>query len=310
MFVGALEIPLELFTSTALANGHRAQAIEKRLVLGSLYEGNALEILRRFPDNKFRACVTSPPYWGLRDYGINGQIGAEMDVDEYVDKLVAVFDEVRRVLTSDGTFWLNVGDSYTSGGRTWRDSDKKNVARAMSYRAPTPAGLKPKDLVGVPWRLAFALQAKGWYLRSDLIWHKPNGVPESVKDRPSRVHEYVFLFSKEERYYYDYEAVKEWTKGGDRTRSLRSVWSVNTEPFADAHFATYPPALIEPCIKAGSEVGDEVLDPFFGAATTGVVAARTGRNFTGIELNPEYLAIGMARLSKEPGVDVRLITGY
>ncbi len=203
--------------------------------------GDALNILRDFPENYFRCCVTSPPYWGLRDYGIPEQIGAEERLDDYLDHLVAVFREVRRTLCEDGTLWLNIGDSYTSGNRTWRDTDKKNPARAMEYRAPTPEGLKPKDLIGVPWRLAFALQADGWYLRSDIIWNKPNCQPESVKDRPTRAHEYIFLLSKSERYYYDFEGVREPANGSGRLRNRRTIWSINTEPFAEAHFATFPP---------------------------------------------------------------------
>ena len=169
---------------------------------GQIFCGDSVQVLKRLEADTVQTCVTSPPYWGLRDYGISGQIGAEMNFEDYVANLVAVFREVRRVLKPDGTLWLNVGDSYTSGGRKWRQADKKNPARGMDYRPPTPEGLKPKDLIGVPWRLAFALQADGWYLRSDIVWHKPNGHPESVKDRPSRVHEYVFLLTKEERYKY------------------------------------------------------------------------------------------------------------
>ena len=165
--------------------------------------GDALSILDAYSGEAFRCCVTSPPYWGLRDYGVHSQIGGEMDLDDYVRNLVDVFGEVRRVLLDDGTLWLNLGDSYTSGNRTWRDSDRKNPARAMKYRPPTPEGLKPKDLVGVPWRVAFALQEDGWYLRADIIWHKPNCQPESVRDRPTGAHEYIFLLSKSERYYYD-----------------------------------------------------------------------------------------------------------
>jgi site-specific DNA-methyltransferase (adenine-specific)/site-specific DNA-methyltransferase (cytosine-N4-specific) len=231
----------------------------------------------------------------LRDYGIPHQIGAESDLKDYIHKLVLVFREVRRLLAEDGIFWLNIGDSYTSGGRTWRDSDKKNQARGMDYRAPTPDGLKPKDLIGVPWRLAFALQEDGWYLRTDVVWHKPNAQPESVKDRPTRAHEYLFLFSKSEHYYYDYEIVKEKAING-MLRNLRSVWSINTEPYKGAHFATFPKALIKPCILAGCREGDRVLDPFFGSGTVGEVATSLGRAFVGIELNPEYIALAYERL--------------
>lgn len=159
-----------------------------------IHIGDARKLLATMPENHFDCIVTSPPYWGLRDYGVEGQIGAENTVDEYINDLVQLFREARRTLSNDGTLWLNIGDSYTSGGRTWRDADAKNKGRAMEYRAPTPEGLKPKDLIGVPWKLAFALQADGWYLRTDIIWNKPNCQPESVKDRPTRSHEYVFLF--------------------------------------------------------------------------------------------------------------------
>ena len=262
--------------------------------------GDCLAILSLLPSDTFPCCVTSPPYWGLRDYGIPGQVGAEEQLDDYTDKLVNVFREVRRVLKKDGTLWLNLGDSYTSGNRKWRDSDKKNPARAMDYRPATPEGLKPKDLIGVPWRVAFALQSDGWFLRSDIIWHKPNCQPESVKDRPTRSHEYIFLMSKSEDYHYDWQAVMESSNGNGQKRNRRSVWSINTEPFPEAHFATFPPGLIEPCLKAGSKENDLVLDPFFGAGTVGIVCNRLHRRFVGIELKPEYAEIAQKRLAKEP----------
>ncbi len=274
--------------ASALGHGHES------LVL----TGDALSVLNLVPKDTFACAVTSPPYWGLRDYGIKHQIGAETKVEDYIDSLVEVFREVRRVLRPDGTFWLNIGDSYTSGNRRWRATDKKNPARAMSYRPPTPRGLKPKDLVGVPWRLAFALQADGWYLRSDIIWYKPNCQPESVKDRPTRAHEYLFLFSKSEDYYYNRDAVLEPSNGNGVLRSRRTVWAINTEPFLGAHFGTFPPALVEPCVRAGSKAGDYVLDPFFGSGTVGVVAAALSRRFLGIELNPEYVRIAKKRLAE------------
>ena len=257
----------------------------------ALIAGDARRVLRRMPPNVFQVCVTSPPYWSLRDYGISGQIGLEASLDDYLDSLVGIFEEVRRVLRPDGTFWLNIGDSYTSGGRTWRASDKKNQGRAMNVRPPTPEGLKPKDLIGVPWRLAFALQAAGWYLRADIIWHKPNCQPESVKDRPTRCHEYVFVFSKEERYYYDHQAVR-----GPNGRNLRTVWDIHTQPYGEAHFATFPRALVEPCLAIGSRPGDLVLDPFIGSGTVGQVALSMRRRFVGVELNPEYVTIAESRL--------------
>jgi site-specific DNA-methyltransferase (adenine-specific)/site-specific DNA-methyltransferase (cytosine-N4-specific) len=264
-----------------------------------LVVGDARNALAEFPDQYFQCVVTSPPYWGLRDYGISGQIGAETNVHDYITDLVALFREVRRTLREDGTLWLNIGDSYTSGGRTWRDTDVKNKGRAMDYRAPTPDGLKPKDLIGVPWRLAFALQADGWYLRTDIIWNKPNCQPESVKDRPTRSHEYVFLLSKSEKYFYDFESVKEpSTNPAQGSKNRRTVWSVNTEPYPGSHFAVYPRALARLCIIAGSKPGDKVLDPFFGSGTTGVVCDELSRDCVGIELKEEYAQLARERLRK------------
>ena len=262
---------------------------------GSLLVGDALTKLKNLPSNSVNCCITSPPYWGLRDYGVEHQIGAEMELNSYLDKLVEVFREVRRVLSDDGTFWLNIGDSYTSGGRTWRQTDKKNAARGMGYRPPTPEGLKSKDLIGVPWRLAFKLQEDGWYLRTDIIWNKPNGQPESVKDRPTRTHEFVFLLSKNERYYYDVESVRELGLDG-KSRRRRSVWSINTKPFKEAHFAVFPTELVEVCMLAGSKKNDLVLDPFFGAGTVGLVANELKRKWLGIELNQDYVDIAKRRL--------------
>ncbi|MDG4475395.1 DNA-methyltransferase [Thiovibrio frasassiensis] len=261
--------------------------------------GDVRKCLSQLPEQTFRCCVTSPPYWGLRDYGAENQIGSEITVEAYINDLTAVFREVRRVLTDDGTFWLNIGDSYTSGNRTWRGPDKKNPARGMSYRAPTPNGLKSKDLIGIPWKLAFALQQDGWYLRSDIIWNKPNCQPESVKDRPTRSHEYVFLLTKSEKYFYNWEAVREPTKNQKQYRSKRTVWDVNTEPFSAAHFAVFPPGLVEPCILAGTEPGDVVLDPFFGSGTVGLVCLRTKRKCVGVELKTEYVQLAQERLRPE-----------
>jgi site-specific DNA-methyltransferase (cytosine-N4-specific) len=257
----------------------------------TIFVGDARTLLRRLPSDFFRCCVTSPPYWGLRDYGSGGQIGAEDEPLIYLQNLVAVFEEVRRSLTEDGTLWLNIGDSYTSGNRGYRAPDRKNPVRAMSYRAPTPAGLKSKDLVGIPWRLAFALQEAGWYLRSDIVWEKPNCMPESVRDRPTRAHEYVFLLTKSLKYYYNHKNI---TEANGRNR--RSVWSIPTEPFSGAHFATFPPKLVEPCVLAGSQPGDWVIDPFFGSGTVGAVCEQQRRKYVGIELNPDYAELAVNRI--------------
>lgn len=254
--------------------------------------GDTKQILKSLPSSVFQTCITSPPYWALRDYNIKGQIGLEKSVELYIQSLVDIFSEVRRVLREDGTLWLNIGDSFTSGGRTWRAPDKKNPGRAMSVRPPTPNGLKSKDLIGVPWRLAFALQASGWYLRSEIIWNKPNCQPESVKDRPTRSHEYVFLLTKSEKYFYKSEAVR-----GPNNRNVRSVWDINTKPNKEAHFATYPIALVQPCVRLGSSTGDLILDPFIGTGTTGLAALCENRRFLGIELNPEYVDIAERQLN-------------
>lgn len=264
--------------------------------------GNAVDVLARLPDGLCQMAVTSPPYWSLRDYAIPGQIGLEDDPDAYTASLVAVFEQVRRVLSDDGALWLNIGDSYTSGGRTWRAPDRKHPVRAMTTRPPTPMGLKPKELVGVPFRLAFALQASGWYLRSDSIWYKPNVMPESVKDRPTRSHEYVFLFTKSEQYYYDSSSVR-----GANGRNLRTVWEIPTQALHDVHFATFPRKLVETCIQLTSRPGDVVLDPFLGSGTTAAVAIQTGRTFLGIELNPTYVGIAKRRIGQENRLDQQVL---
>ena len=258
--------------------------------------GDSRNILAKLPAETFHCAITSPPYWGLRDYGIVGQIGAEMEMEEYISDLVMVFQGVKRVLRDDGSLWLNIGDSYTSGNRGWRQADGKNSARGMSYRPPNPKGLKDKELIGIPWRLAIALQADGWYLRSDIIWYKPNCQPESVKDRPTRSHEHVFLLTKNENYYYDHEAVKEPTMPGS-FRSRRDVWLINTEASREAHFAMFPPSLVKVCMEAGSPKGACILDPFFGAGTVGVVALRNERRCVGIELKPDYAEIARKRIA-------------
>jgi len=302
----------------------------------TLHHGDCLEVLPTLPDQSVHCCVTSPPYWGLRDYGHEGQLGLEPTPEAYVAKLVAVFREVWRVLRDDGTLWLNLGDSYAGGGRgsggdgPTSPKQRTNLGAYFDGNTDFDHGLKPKDLVGIPWRVAFALQADGWYLRSDIIWAKPNPMPESVRDRPTKAHEYVFLLSKQARYWYDAEAVSEtmpassiaryaYGFGGEKaealvtqgivthpignrattgTRNRRTVWHIATQPFPEAHFAVMPEKLVEPCVLAGCPAGGTVLDPFSGAGTVGVVACRLGRDFIGIELNESY--VEMARRRIEP----------
>ena len=305
--------------------------------------GDCRETMRRWAADgvKVQTCVTSPPYFGLRDYGHDGQIGLEQTPEEYIAAMVEVFRCVRDVLADDGTLWLNIGDSYAGGntGGKWRegsaraDGDVREDGHSRRNRNGNGAvsGCKPKDLIGIPWMLAFALRADGWYLRQDIIWHKPNPMPESVRDRCTKAHEYIFLLSKSERYFFDSEAMKEdavrghagsdFRKGktaihqenrisqaervDDGKRNRRSVWTVATRPYKGAHFATFPPALIEPCILAGSRPGDVVLDPFMGSGTTAAVALQHGRRYLGSELNPEYGPLQSERIqSATPAPDL------
>ena len=304
--------------------------------------GDCIEMMRTLPDQSVHTCITSPPYFGLRDYGVDGQIGLEASPREFIESLVAVFREVRRVLRDDGTLWVNLGDSYASGGRGGGgrymaergDGAWQGKGDATGWRS-APAGWKHKDLLGLPWRLAIALQDEGWYLRQDIIWHKPNPMPESIKDRCTKAHEYLFLLSKSPRYYFDQDAIREparaqaapesaskrnsfaretkYTDGEhgqtaqhrtgrddvdyDETRNKRSVWTVATASFKGAHFATFPPDLIRPCVLAGSPRGGMVLDPFGGAGTTALVAMQEGRQSVICELNPEYAALARQRLA-------------
>lgn len=346
-----------------------------------IQQGACLELLRAMPAESVRCCVTSPPYWGLRDYGtatwdggsdacehkgppmqsgkstlvgnghgagkplsptlqeqrqpgrdvcrcgarrVDQQLGLERTPEEYVARLVDVFREVRRVLTDDGTLWLNLGDSYAA--RSYQVSPTKWEKLPQGQGSEVPFGLKPKDLVGIPWRVAFALQADGWWLRQDIIWAKPNPMPESVTDRCTKAHEYVFLLSKSARYYYDAAAIawakpdkhcsasaadpklrtkagmfklqQKWQENGPpATVNARSVWTIATQPFLGAHFAVMPEALVEPCILAGSKPGDLVLDPFAGSGTVGVVALRHGRRFVGCELNQDYAQMAIRRVA-------------
>jgi len=326
--------------------------------LNKILLGNAPDVLMELPDKSINCCVTSPPYWGLRDYGVEGQLGLEKTPEEYVQKMVEVFREVRRVLRDDGTCWINLGDTYAAGvlgpgsGKQTTNYGSCNGSHIEKPRL-APMGLKPKDLVGIPWRVAFALQDDGWYLRQDIIWHKRNAMPESVKDRPTKAHEYIFLMSKSGRYYYDAESIKEKSVSGDprrpyapgqvdnrgnghdrgggsvrvpagwktgsgshgtihsegrsrevvyvdgfTNRNKRSVWTIPTHPYPGSHFATFPPDLIKPCILAGCPENGITLDPFMGAGTTGVVCADLGRNYIGIELNPEYVRIANERIKQ------------
>jgi DNA modification methylase len=309
--------------------------------------GNCAEELRKLEPGSINCCVTSPPYFGLRDYGHPGQLGLEKTPEEYVAKLVAVFREVRRVLREDGTLWLNIGDSYAGGGGHSPNAPSSATSKSGKYGKALKSGgikpqgsIKPKDLIGIPWMLAFALRADGWYLRQDIIWHKPNPMPESVKDRCTKAHEYLFLLSKSEKYYFDSEAMQEpatarppgnatphkYTKayeesnteehrtkaglasiGARETRNRRSVWTIATKPYREAHFATFPPALVEPCVIAGCPEGGTVLDPFMGSGTTAMVALSKGRNAVGVELNEVYVPLILDRVR---GLgDVRLPPG-
>jgi len=289
-----LQLPLSVAADDAFnIKKHKLSRNRKITLTDSIIiQGDALSVLRLLPDQAVQCIVTSPPYWGLRDYNIPGQIGLEPTLPDFLNSLVAVFSEAKRVLADDGILWVNIGDGYTSGDRGWRAPDRKNRARAMNVRPNTPEGLKPKDLQGIPWRLAFALQDDDWYLRADIIWHKPNAMPESVKDRPTRSHEYLFMFTKSERYYYDRAAIVE-----ANGRNRRTVWNVNTQPFPGAHFATFPPALIEPCIMASTKPADFVLDPFFGVGTVGLVTQKHRRRYVGIELHPEFVDLAARRLA-------------
>ncbi len=353
-----------------------------------LYQGDCLEVLKTLEPESINCCVTSPPYYGLRDYGVSGQLGLEKTPQEYVENMVRVFREVKRVMKNDGTLWLNLGDSYAAnnGGDKLSGKNKTNKGCAgNTYRRPS-IGLKPKDLIGIPWKVAFALQADGWYLRQDIIWSKPNPMPESVRDRCTKSHEYIFLLSKSAKYFYDHEAIKEpsvYPNGPNSPQSIKSpygqgferrakaeenkkglsreestkvihgnkvgrsdggracnkpdqthrnkrdvwsiedhnsliewlydnkkdilkeylnttpdIWTVSTKPYKEAHFATFPPDLIEPCILAGCPEGGTVLDNFSGAGTVGKVSKENGRDFIGIELNPKYLEMSEKRIEK------------
>jgi DNA modification methylase len=343
-------------------NIHQQNTVQEIAEMNICHFGDCRDSMRQLVDQgvKVQTCVTSPPYFGLRDYNAAGQIGLEESPETYISAMVDVFRRVHDLLHDDGTLWLNIGDSYAAN-RGYQVTDSKHVDVGNWRGSKVPEGLKPKDLIGIPWMLAFALRADGWYLRRDIIWSKPNPMPESVTDRPTSSHEYIFLLSKSQRYYYDHEAVREpathssiqrWNQdienqagseranGGAKTngtmkavggpkkdkqrghsrrhngfndrwdsmskkeqasmgRNKRSVWEVPTVPYSGAHFATYPPKLIEPCILAGSRVGDIVLDPFFGSGTTGEVAQRLGRKWIGCELNSGYRDLQQERTAQQ-----------
>ena len=274
----------------------RGRKVQEAVAAGDnlLLIGDAAATLVDVPDRTVQTVVTSPPYWSLRDYDTADQVGRNEPLPTFIKALVGIFAEVHRALADDGTLWVNIGDSYTSGNRGSRAPDKKNPARAMNVRPPTPEGLKDKDLVGVPWRFALAMQEVGWWLRSDIIWYKPNCQPESVRDRPTRSHEHIFLFSKSERYLYDIDSIL-----GPNGRRLRDMWDINTVGFPGAHFATFPPELVRRCILIGSDKGDYVLDPFLGSGTTAAVAQANDRRFIGCELNPTYIHVVLERLNSE-----------
>lgn len=337
----------------------------KRPDINKIYHGDTLHVLRSWPDEFVQCVITSPPYWGLRDYGVTGQIGLEKTPEDYVAKIVSIFNEVKRVLKKDGTIWLNLGDTYATGfkgGMKASPGDKSYTNRGginLDIRKQNH-GVKPKDLIGIPWRIAFALQADGWWLRCDIVWSKPNPMPESVTDRPTKSHEYIFLLTKSPNYFYNAEAIKETRvtfenrpdgtyrnhyfgydskyndlpvsahsfgkkKSSDKQRghsrrhagfnerwdalskleqsqnrrNKRSVWEIATQPFAEAHFATFPEEIPELCLKAGTMPDDIILDPFMGSGTVGVVAKRFKRNYLGIELNPNYIRIAEKRIAAE-----------
>lgn len=262
----------------------------------TLFCGDARSVLPQLPAELVQAALTSPPYWGLKNYGGSGQLGQEPTPDDYVDAVAVGLAELRRVIAHDGTLWLNLGDSYITNPGNGRGGERVEGGRPNRSAADkTKSGLPLKNLVGIPWRVALALQADGWILRSDVIWEKPNVKPDGAKDRPTIAHEYAFLFSKSQSYRYDAEAVAEPAKGG-KTRNRRSVWRIPTVPYADAHFACWPPALAELMIKASTKDGDLVLDPFFGAGTTALAARALGRKTIGIEINPNYCELALRRL--------------
>lgn len=318
----------------------------QKLKLNSIYTGDAKEILSKFPDKSIDCCITSPPYFNLRDYGVSGQIGLEKSPEEYIAGLVSVFHEVYRVLKDEGTLWVNIGDSYAGGSGRWggiknisdfQVNNKGSLSQIQHTKAWKHDIIKPKDLIGIPWMLAFALRADGWWLRQDIIWQKPNCQPESIKDRCTKSHEYVFMLSKKPKYYYDIDSIREphqslddlnrrlnngkeeWKtvkasagspytmSGTGRSRkkmyhplgrNKRTVWQIPITHSKETHFATYPEKLIVDCIKAGCPKGGVALDPFIGSGTTAVVALKEGRQYVGIELNPEYIGIAERRINK------------
>lgn len=270
----------------------------------TIHQGKCEEILKGLPENSIQTCVTSPPYWQLRDYGVADQLGTEPTPEQYVEKLASIFDEVRRVLRKDGTLWLNLGDAFCGGGGYCPTAPSNLAGSAQSKgkgtkasKRPVPPGYKAKDLVGAPWMVALELRKRGWYLRCDCIWEKTCCMPEKLTDRPTRTHEYIFLLSKSKRYYYNADAVMEEAVGGG-LKNRRSIWRMVRGAYHGAHFAVFPEDLPRICISATSKEGDIVLDPFTGSGTTGKVAVELKRQFAGIELNPEYVQLATDRIQK------------
>jgi DNA modification methylase len=274
------------------------------MIFSDIKVGDARVRLQEIADKSVQCCITSPPYWGLRNYGNDLQIGLEASPDEYVEQLVAVFKEVWRVLKDDGTLWLNLGDNYASNkvgntNGTYGKVKQKQGINDDTRRRTIPEGLKRKDLIGIPWKVAFALQADGWYLRQDIIWSKPNAMPEPIADRCVKAHEYLFLLSKSPSYLMNAKNIREQAVDEVSLRNRRSVWTIPTKPYRGAHFAVMPEALVEPCVISSTNPDDLILDPFTGSGTVGVVAVKHGRYFVGTEINPEYALIASNRIYKQ-----------
>lgn len=276
------------------------------VLTSTIYQKDSLGKFDFIEPESIQTCITSPPYWGLRDYLTENQLGQETHPQYFIENLVKVFDNVKDVLAKDGTLWVNIGDTYVGTGHKKDIVDPKypHGRNGQSFALNNKVeGMKKKDMIGIPWMFAFAMRDAGWYLRSDIIWEKPNAMPSPVKDRPVSSYEHIFLFSKKNKYYYDYESVQEERLDGKGFKRQRDVWHVNTKPYKEAHFAVYPEKLITPCILAGSREGDTVLDPFSGSGTTGLAALRNDRNYIGIEQNSDYIDLSVNRINNELMID-------